>query len=236
MGVYIFNWDILRDYLMRDSENKDSESDFGKDVIPMMLAAGEKMYAYRFDGYWRDVGTIQAFWESNMDLIQRVPEFNLYDPSWRIYTPNPVMPAHYIGPTGSVKTSIIAEGCKIHGTVRNSVVFPGVVVEAGAEVVDSIIMTKSWIRAGSRIHKCVVGEQVKVGCNVLMGFGPDIPNEYNQNIYNSGITVAGEKSTIPDNTEIGINVMIDHYVEASDFKHRVIESGQSVFRGGEING
>ncbi len=235
MGVYMFNWPILKEYLIRDSESKDTEYDFGKNIIPKMLEEGRNLWAYGFQGYWRDVGTIQAFWESNMDLIKRVPEFNLYDSSWRIYTPNPVMPAHYIGPSGSVKTSIIAEGCRISGKVRNSVIFPGVLIEDGAEVEDSIIMSKSKIGKGSRIKKCVLGEQVIVGENVTMGAGPDLPNECRPQIYNSGITVAGEKAHIPDNTEIGTNVMIDRFADATDFISQFIESGKSVFKGGLAN-
>ena len=131
--------------MIKDNENSDSAFDFGKNIIPMMLNDNRSMWAYKFNGYWRDVGTIQAFWESNMDLIKRVPDFNLFDPLWRIYTPNPVKPAHYIGPNGSVKKSIIAEGCMIYGKVRNSVIFPGVLIEEGSVIEDSIIMSNSKI-------------------------------------------------------------------------------------------
>lgn len=233
MGIYIFTWQALRHYLIKDNEDPQSEHDFGKNVIPLMLKEGRSMWAYRFEGYWRDVGTIQAFWESNMDLIRRVPEFNLFDPTWRIFTPNPVKPAHYIGPRGSVKTSIVAEGCMIFGRVRNSVIFPGVTIEEGVLVEDSIVMSNSVIHTGSYIKQCILGENVVVGKNVKMGIGEIVPNEYKPGIYNSGITVVGERANIPDNTEIGKNVMIDLNASHDDFCSLAVSSGRNVFKGGE---
>jgi len=232
MGVYIFTWEILRAYLVKDNEDTQSEHDFGKNIIPTMLKDGRSMLAYRFEGYWRDVGTIQAFWESNMDLTKRVPEFNLFDPAWRIYTPNPVKPAHYIGPRGSVKRAIIAEGCMIYGTVRNSVIFPGVIVEEGAEVEDSIIMSNSRVGSGCFIKQAIIGEGVEIGRNVKIGIGEDVVNEFKPSIYNSGITVVGERASIPDNAEIGRNVMIDINVSHDDFCSLCVPSGKSVFKGG----
>lgn len=232
MGVYIFNWEILKEYLIRDSSNKESSNDFGKNIIPAMLKDNCRMWAYQYSGYWRDVGTIQAFWESNMDLIKRVPEFNLFDPLWRIYTPNPVKPAHYIGPQGSVKKSIIAEGCVIYGKVRDSVLFPGVIVEEGAEIDGSIIMPNCRIKTNAYINHSILGERVKVGSGVKIGVGELVPNEYKPGIYNSGITVIGEESQIPDNTEIGRNVMVDIGAMEEDFCSMTIASGQNVFKGG----
>jgi glucose-1-phosphate adenylyltransferase len=190
------------------------------------------MWAYKFQGYWRDVGTIQAFWESNMDLINRIPEFNLYDPDWRIYTPNPVQPAHYIGSNGSVKKSLIAEGCMIYGSVRNSVIFPGVYIDEGAVVEDSIIMSNSRVGRDCRISHSIISEKVDVGSDVKMGMGECIPNESKPGIYNSGITVVGEGARIPAGTEIGKNVAIDMDACAEDFCSQVIDSGKSVFKGG----
>ena len=197
MGVYIFTWEILREYLIRDEQDETSDHDFGKDIIPAMLSDGRRMFAYRFSGYWKDVGTIQAFWESNMDLVKRVPEFNLYDPEWKIYTPNAVKPPHYVASTGSVKTSVVAEGCMIYGRVRNSVLFPGVTVEKDALIENSIVMSNSYIGEGSVLDHCILGEGVVVGKNARIGFGDDIPNEHKPGIYNSGITVVGERAEIP---------------------------------------
>jgi len=233
MGIYIFNWETLREYLIKDNEDEQSEHDFGKNVIPAMLNDGRSMWAYDFNGYWRDVGTIQAYWESNMDLIKRVPEFNLFDPAWRIYTPNPVKPAHYIGPQGSVKTSVVAEGCMIYGTVRNSVIFPGVFIEEGATVKDSIVMSGGRIGRNSRVNQCIIGEDADIGENAYIGAGEAVPNEFKPGIYNSGITVVGEKACVPVGAEIGKNVMIDINADSDDFCSLHVPSGKNVFKGGE---
>jgi len=232
MGVYIFKWEVLREYLMKDEENQNSEHDFGKDIIPQMLSDGRSMWAYKFVGYWRDVGTIQAYWESNMELTKRVPEFNLYDRDWKIYTPNPVKPPHYIGSTGSVKTSIIAEGCMIYGQVRDSVLFPGVIVEEGTLVENSIIMSNTHIDKDCRLDHCIVCENAYIGQNVVIGAGENIPNVHKSSIYYCGITVVGERADIPDGTNIGKNVMIDMNAQHEDFCSENIPSGSSVFKGG----
>ena len=232
MGVYIFTWPVLREYLIRDSSSQGSDNDFGKNIIPMMLAEGRSMWSYKFSGYWKDVGTIQAFWESNMDLIKRIPEFNLFDPQWKIYTTNPVKPAHYVGPNGSVKKSIVAEGCMVYGQVRNSVIFPGVFIEEGAVVEDSIIMSNCRIGARSHIVQSILSEKVNVGLEVKIGFGDMVPNEIKPAIYNSGISVVGEGASIPDNTAIGKNVFIDIGAGGEDFCSLAIPSGDSVYKGG----
>jgi glucose-1-phosphate adenylyltransferase len=232
MGVYIFTWDVLREYLIKDNNNVDSSYDFGKNIIPMMLNDDRNMWAYRFSGYWRDVGTIQAFWESNMDLIKRVPDFNLFDPLWRIYTPNPVKPAHYIGPNGSVKKSIIAEGCMIYGKVKNSVLFPGVIVEEGSVIEGSIIMSNCRIEKNSFINSSILGERVIVGNNTKIGVGELVANEFKPGVYNSGITVIGEGAIVPDNVEIGRNVMIDINSTVEDYCSLKVASGKNVFKGG----
>lgn len=233
MGIYIFNWRVMREYLVRDSEDPLSDNDFGKNIIPNMLNDGRSMWSYKYQGYWRDVGTIQAFWESNMELVTRIPEFNLFDPTWRIYTPNPVKPAHYIAKGASVKTSVIAEGCMIYGSVRNSVLFPGVIVEEGATVQDSIIMTNASIGKNTTVHRCILDAEVKVGSHVCLGCGDNIPNEEKPSIYYSGITVVGEAAHIPDDFEIGKNVMIDANVTEDDFcSMKNVPSGKSIYKGG----
>ena len=232
MGVYIFTWSILREYLIRDEQKKDSDHDFGKDIIPTMLADGRRMWAYKFVGYWKDVGTIQAFWESNMDLVKRIPDFNLYDPEWRTYTPNPVKPPHYIGATGSVKTSVIAEGCMIYGTVRNSVLFPGVIVENGTLIENSIVMSNSHVGENCHLDQCIISEDVRIHNNVTIGQGDNLPNADKPNIYNSGITVVGEGAEIPEGTTIGKNVMVDMDARQEDFCSSKICSGASVYKGG----
>jgi len=235
MGVYIFTWQVLRDYLLRDAADEASSNDFGKNIIPKMLEEEKSMYAYEFEGYWKDVGTIQSYWASNMDLIKRIPDFNLFDPDWKIYTRNPVMPAHYIGKTGDVKTSIVAEGCMICGTVRNSVVFPGVVVKEGALVEDSIIMSKCVIGKGSRVIKSILAEQVQVEDYVVIGEGDETINEERPDIYNSGITVIAEKAVVPKDARIGKNVVIHKNVAKGDYKHMPVPSGATITKGGGLN-
>lgn len=232
MGIYIFNWSILKEYLMRDHEDPNSEHDFGKNIIPAMLNDGKNLYAYQFTGYWRDVGTIQAFWESNMNLIDRIPEFNMYDPYWKIYTPNPVYPAHFIGETGKVTKSIIAEGCMIYGTVRNSVIFPGVIVQKGAVIQDSIIMSDAFIGHNAEINCSIIGEGSVIGNHVRCGVGEFAENQFNPKVYNTNITVIGSNTVIPNDTVIGRNVVIDNFVIPQDFTTTEIPSGGYLMKGG----
>jgi glucose-1-phosphate adenylyltransferase len=229
MGIYVFTWSVLREYLIRDSQNPDSVHDFGKNIINMMLDGNKKMWAYRFKDYWKDVGTVQAYWEANMDLVARVPLFNLFDKDWRIYTPNPVKPAHYVGSSGEVNQSLVAEGCRVYGKVERSVLFPGVYIDKGAHVKDSIIMSNSFTGENSVIDKAIIGENNYIGNKVKIGFGENIENKENPHIYNTGITVTGEHVKIPENVIVGKNVMIDNYVSRKDFDGVNIESGSSIF-------
>lgn len=232
MGVYIFTWSVLRDYLIRDAADKDSENDFGMNIIPNMLADAKAMYAYEFGGYWKDVGTIQSYWESNMDLIERVPVFNLFDPDWRIFTTNPVMPAHYIGPNGQAKKAIIAEGCMVYGSVKNSIIFPGVIIEEGALVEDSIIMSNSVIGKNSLVTKSILAESVIVGEGVRIGTGENLVNEIKPNIYNTGITVIAERAVVPSGADLGKNVCIHSGVKEGDYETLNVPSGATIFSGG----
>lgn len=153
MGIYIFTWPVLREFLMRDDRNQASQHDFGKNIIPAMLQDGRRMFAYRFDGYWKDVGTVQSLWEANMDLIKDEPELNLGDKDWRIYSRSAIMPAHYMGRHGSAVRSIVTEGCDVDGAIRHSVLFAGVTIGEGAEVSDSVVLP------GARIGRKCGGEK-----------------------------------------------------------------------------
>jgi len=235
MGVYIFNWSILKEFLVYDHQNEQSDHVFGKNIIPKLLADNRSIWAYPFTGYWRDVGTIQAYWESNMDLVTRVPQFNLFDPYWKIYTPNPVKPAHYIGETGHVTRSIIAEGCMVYGTVKNSVVFPGVTIEKDTVIEDSIIMSNSMVKAGSQLSCTIVGEKTVIGRNVITGSGEYRENTFNPKVYQSKITAIGSCSIVPDNAVIGCNVVLDNHLLPQDFKSLDIPSGSAVIKEGEAN-
>lgn len=232
MGVYIFSWNILKEYLMHDHQNEQSDHDFGRNIIPKLLADKRSAWAYSFNGYWRDVGTIQAYWESNMDLITRIPQFNLFDPDWKIYTPNPVKPAHFISEDGRVTRSIIAEGCMIYGHIKNSVVFPGVTVEKGSYIEDSIIMSNSVIMSNSSIISTIVGEKTTIGSGVKAGVGEYMDNTFNPKVYQTNITVIGSSSVIPDNTVIGKNVVVDNNLMPEDFTSLYIPSGSAVIKEG----
>lgn len=169
MGVYIFKWDVLRDHLLEDAEKPFSSYDFGKDIIPLMLQNDKKLFAYPFEGYWRDVGTVRSLWEANMDLLSDVPPLDLNDPSWRIYTRNPNQPAQYIAPQASLKNCIINEGCIIHGKVEHSVLFYGVEVGKDSEITDSVIMPKVKIGKNVRIHRAIINEDIVIEDNAVIG-------------------------------------------------------------------
>lgn len=169
MGVYVFTWSKLREYLQSDEENPDSNKDFGKNIIPTMLSAGERMGAYSFNGYWKDVGTIESLWDANMDLLKKPVPINLHDRSWRIYARNVGMPPHYVFPTGSVENSLITEGCEIAGEVSGSVLSAGVVVEKGAQVIDSVIMPFARVRKGAVVRRSIVAESAVIGEDARVG-------------------------------------------------------------------
>ncbi len=169
MGIYVFTWAKLRAYLLADEECKDSQNDFGKNVLPAMLTAGERMFAYPFEGYWKDVGTIESLWEANMDLLRDPPALNLYDSAWRIYARNPVQPPHYLGEKSTVDSSMVTEGSYVQGTVRRSILFAGVRVEEGAVVEDSVIMPNTVINSGAKVLRAIVGEKTVVGGNCTVG-------------------------------------------------------------------
>ncbi|MCL2493195.1 MAG: glucose-1-phosphate adenylyltransferase [Clostridiales bacterium] len=172
MGVYVFNWKTLRHYMEKDRTLAGSTHDFGKDIIPAMLAGGERMFAYEYGGYWRDVGTIESLWEANMELISQAPPLNLYDDPWRIFARNENDPPQYIDAHAKVTNSIICEGCTIFGTVEHSVLSAGVIVEEDALVRDSIIMSGTYIGRNSRVLKSILDEEVLVGEGALVGADP----------------------------------------------------------------
>ena len=174
MGIYVFNWKDLRDYLIEDENNPKSSNDFGKDIIPRMLQEGKRMVAYPFDGYWKDVGTIESLWQANMDLLLSPPAFNLYDSSWRIYARNPIMPPHYMAAEATVSNSMVTEGCNVRGTVINSILFAGVQVEEGAVIENSVIMNGARIMKDARVRRAIVSEHAVVGENSVVGGAGDI--------------------------------------------------------------
>lgn len=169
MGIYMFNWKDLRKYLNKDHKNKESDNDFGKNILPMMLNDNKSMYAWSFKGYWKDVGTVRSYWESNMDLLDPNNELDIYDKSWRIYTRNKNLPPHYIARGSVVNNSLINEGCIIRGEVNNSILFSEVVIDRGAKVNNSVILSDCIIKAGAEINNAVILEGVTIKEGEVIG-------------------------------------------------------------------
>ncbi len=204
MGIYIFSWPVLRKYLVEDEANTDSSNDFGKDILPKMLEEGNRMFAYQFEGYWKDVGTIDSLWEANMDLLNPKVELDLSDPAWRIYSKNPIKPPHYISGGAVVQNSLISEGCEVYGDVDFSVLFPGVTVEEGATVRDSIIMPGTVIKRGATVQYAIVSENAVIGEGASVGERPEHMTERDQ----WGVAVVGDKLTIGPGVKVAPKAMI----------------------------
>ena len=205
MGIYVFTWEKLRKYLEEDEENPKSQNDFGKNVLPAMLNAGEKMFAYRFEGYWKDVGTIESLWESNMDLLNPNVPLDLSDDQWRIYARNPVMPPHYVAKDAHVQNSLVAEGCNVYGEIDFAVLFAGVYVAPGAVVKDSIVMPGARIEEGARVQYAIVAENSVVGAGAVVGERP----EDMENKDDWGVAVIGPGCNIAPGTVVPPKAMID---------------------------
>ncbi|MEG0615444.1 MAG: glucose-1-phosphate adenylyltransferase [Oscillospiraceae bacterium] len=198
MGIYVFNWDKLKKYLVDNENDTEASKDFGKNIIPTMLADNQKMVAFPFEGYWKDVGTIDSLWEANMDLLDPNTQLDLYDPTWKICSRNPIMPPQYIGTSATVQNSMISEGCEINGDLDFSVIFTGVTIERGATVHDSIIMPGSVIKSGAVIEYAIIGEDSVIGENAIVGARPESISNKNE----WGITVVGHNVTVSDDTKI----------------------------------
>ncbi|MBP3322150.1 MAG: glucose-1-phosphate adenylyltransferase, partial [Clostridia bacterium] len=169
MGIYIFNKDMLEKFLIADAADKDSDNDFGKNIIPAMLNSGARMFAYRFEGYWKDVGTIDSLWEANMDLIGEEPVFNLHDRRHKVYSRNGARQAQYVGDEAKITNSLITEGCEIYGEVVNSILFSGVYVAPGAVVKDSVIFSDTKVLEGAAVSYSMLDHDVVVGKNAVVG-------------------------------------------------------------------
>ena len=169
MGIYIFSWKLLRKMLVADMKNNESNHDFGKDIIPTMLGDGKALYAYKFKGYWKDVGTIDSLWEANMDLLDKSNELNLADPSWKIYTEDAIELPQYIGPDAEVKNAYVTQGCRIEGKVENSVLFTGTTIGKGAKVKDTVLMPGASVAPGAKVTRALVADGVKIGKGAVVG-------------------------------------------------------------------
>lgn len=214
MGVYIFSWKKLRKYLEEDDNDPASSNDFGKNIIPKMLDAGEKLVAYPFSGYWKDVGTIDSLWEANLDLLNPKVDLDLSDPNWKIYSRNPGSPPHYISPDATVQNSMIAEGSKIYGSIDFSVLFADVTVEEGAVVRDSILMPHSVVKSGAVVQYAILAENTVIEENAVVGKRP----EDTENLDDWGVAVVGANLTIGAGACVAPKTMVCEDVEGSDAK------------------
>lgn len=212
MGIYVFNWKKLKKYLKSDNNDPTSDKDFGKNVLPAMLNAGERMFAYRFEGYWKDVGTIDSLWEANMDLLDPKLPLDLSDPAWRIYSRNAGLPPHYIAPQAHVQNSIVSEGGEIAGRLEFSVLFPGVVVEEGATVHSSILMPGAHVKKGATVQYAILAENVTVEENAVVGESP----EEIANLENWGVTVVAAGRTVGKGAKVAAKAMIEEDVKGED--------------------
>ena len=231
MGIYIFNWKTLKEALISMAEQP--ALDFGKHIIPYCHEKGMPLYAYEFNGYWKDVGTLSSYWEANMELIDIVPEFNLYEEYWKIYTKSDALPPQYISADSVVERSIIGEGTEIYGKVYNSVIGRGVVIGAGTVVRDSIIMNDTVIGAGGELNKAIIAENVVIGDNVKLGIGEEADNETAPHIYNHGIVTIGEKTIVPSNVSVGKNTVISGETSEADYDNAYLASGKTLIKAGE---
>lgn len=205
MGIYVFNWNKLKKYLTEDAKDSKSSNDFGKDILPKMLESGEKMVAYNFSGYWKDVGTIESLWEANIDLLDPKVTLDLSDESWKIYSNNPVMPPHYIADGAKAQNSLVADGCNIYGRVDLSVIFAGVYIGPHAVVRDSIIMPGARIEDGAVIQYAIISENTVIGKNATIGERPENTKDKEE----WGIAVVGDNLHIAEGTKILPKQMID---------------------------
>ena len=209
MGNYIFKWSILREYLIADEQDPNSDNDFGKNIIPNLLKDGRKMFAHRFDGYWKDVGTIPSLWEANMEVLD--PEnsgIDLFDENWKIYSRNSGMTAHKISGTAVVENSMITDGCRVDGTVKHSILFAGVKVEAGAVVEDAVVMGNAVIKAGAQVKHCIVAENAVIGENAIVGAMPNGDEK--------GVATIGPDVVVGANAKIGPNAMVKENVKEGE--------------------
>ena len=231
MGIYIFSWKVLREALVKMKDQP--ESDFGKHIIPYCHSNGKKICAYDFKGYWKDVGTLGSYWEANMELVDIVPEFNLYEEFWKIYTKTDAIPPQYIDASGRVSRCIIGEGTEVYGDVENSVIGYGVTIEKGAVIRNSIIMNNATIGENAYMDKAIIAENVKIGKDAKLGIGEEAVNEFKPQIYSFGLVTIGENSVIPDGVTIGKNTAISGVTTPEDYPDGNLKSGGSIIKAGE---
>lgn len=231
MGIYIFSWLILRNALIQLSSQPNC--DFGKHIIPYCHDNGNRLFAFEFNGYWKDVGTLGSYWEANMELIDIIPEFNLYEEFWKIYTKSDAVPPQYVSAESKIEKSLITGGAEIYGDVYNSVIGAGVTIGKGTVVRDSIIMKNTTIGENCTIDKAIIAEEVEISDGVVMGIGEEVPNKVQPKIYSFGLVTIGENSYIPPNVKIGKNTAIAGDTTPDDYNEGVLASGETLIKVGE---
>ena len=228
MGIYIFNWSVLREALVTMSEQRGC--DFGKHIIPYCRENGRRLFAYEYNGYWKDVGTLGSYWEANMELIDLIPEFNLYEEYWKIYTKSEAIEPQYIAADAVTERCIIGEGAGIYGKVYGSVIGPGVIIGKDTVVRDSIIMQNTRIGENVVVNKSIIAENVKIGDNVELGIGEEVENKLNKDVYSFGLVTIGENSVVPPGVKVGKNTAISGETTANDYKDGALEIGRASCR------
>lgn len=231
MGIYIFSWPVLKEAMIKLKDQPNC--DFGKHIIPYCHNEGMRIFAYEFNGYWKDVGTLGSYWEANMELVDLIPEFNLYEEFWKIYTKQTIIEPSFLGASSTVSKAIVGAGARVYGEVTGSVLSAGVIVEEGAVVRDSIIMKNTVIHKGTYIEKSIIAQDCKIGANCKIGVGEEAPSKLNASIYSYGLAVIGNKSIIPDNVTIGKNTAIRGVTDSEDYPNGALESGGYIIKAGE---
>ncbi|MBQ1749848.1 MAG: glucose-1-phosphate adenylyltransferase [Lachnospiraceae bacterium] len=231
MGIYIFSWSVLRKALitMRDQSN----CDFGKHIIPYCFNEGMRIFAYEFNGYWKDVGTLQSYWEANMELVDLIPEFNLYEEFWKIYTKQTMIQPQYVAPTASIERAIVGAGDRIAGHVKNSVLGSGVVIDEDACVTNSILMKNVHIKKGAVVDHAIIAENTVIGEEAKLGEGEYAESKLNKKVYASNLVTIGSNSVIPDHVTIGKNTAIHGVTQESDYPNMALESGGYIIKAGD---
>lgn len=232
MGIYIFKWSVLKEALIKLKDQQ--QCDFGKHVIPYCHEKQDRIFAFEYNGYWKDVGTLGSYWEANMELIDLIPVFNLYEEFWKIYTNSTTLPPQYISSDSVIERSIISEGCDIAGEVYNSVIGANVTIKKGAVIRDSIVMQNTTIEEGAYLEKAIVAENVVIGAGSRVGVGDEAESRLDKKIYSFGIATIGENSVIPKNVTIGKNTAISGVTDESDYTNGELPSGDYIIKAGEM--
>lgn len=231
MGIYIFSWDVLKEALLAMKDQ--SGCDFGKHIIPYCHEKGQRLFAYEYNGYWKDVGTLGSYWEANMELIHLIPEFNLYEEYWKIYTKSDIIEPQYLSADSVVERCIIGSGSEIYGEVYGCVIGAGVTIGKGTVVRDSIIMKDTRIGDNVVIDKSIIAENCRIGNNVTLGVGDEVPNKLNESVYSFGLVTVGEDSVIPDGVSVGKNTAISGITEQADYPNGILASGEAIIKAGD---